>query len=85
MANVRVKIKPSKRRQLTRSAEVQADLQRRADKIRDAAGGEAKGYRSSSQVKAKRVRASVYTANGDAIRDNAGNNSLVRALDAGRG
>lgn len=82
--NVRVKIPLSKRRQLLKSAEVQEDLKRRADKIRDSAGGTGKGYVSAVDVKAKRVRASVYTLEDSAKRDNARNNSLVRALDAGR-
>ncbi|PVE94994.1 hypothetical protein [Microbacterium sp. TPD7012] len=57
------------------------DLGERADAIADAAGP---GYEASTFEGKNRGRASVITANANARRDNARNQTLIRSLDAGR-
>lgn len=84
MKNVKVVITRAQRQKLLRSRALHDDLAKRADKIRDAAGGTSMGYLSDAGIGPKRARASVVTGNGRAVRDNAANNSLVRAMDAGR-
>lgn len=60
------------------------DLQNRADAIASAAG---EGYESRPAEAGKgrkgRGRAAVITADFDAVRDNAKNQTLLRSLDAG--
>lgn len=57
------------------------DLGERADRIASSAGA---GYEASTFEGKNRGRASVITADFDAIRDNAKNQTLLRSLDAGR-
>lgn len=68
-------------RKLLRSAEVQAELKRRADRIAAAAGP---GMEASVVAGANRARASVITGNARARRAEATTADLTRALDAGR-
>ncbi len=68
--------------EIRRDPSVKSDLAIRADRIAEAAGD---GYESSSTEGATRSRASVVTTTYAAIRDNAKNNTLIRAVDAGRG
>ena len=78
---VRVKMNSAGARALLQSSEVQADLRRRADAIASAAGP---GFESSIFVGKNRARASVITADFEAIRANAKTNVLLKSLDAGR-
>lgn len=73
--------KSSFRKFLT-SPELLPELQKRVDRIAAAAG---EGYVGRVNPGRKRHRGAVITTTGDAIRDNARNNTLVRALDAGKG
>lgn len=63
-----------------RSASVEAEMLRMARAIAKAAGA---GYEASGFV-GKRARASVATVTPRAIRDNQKNQTLLRALNAGR-
>lgn len=69
-------------RDLLRSNEVKADLERRARNIASAAGP---GHVVDSEVGPDRARASVRTDSIDAMVDEANNHNLTRAFDAGRG
>lgn len=84
MVTVRIVLNRAGVRELLRSPEVQADLQARAERIRDAAGGEAAGFESSSVVGQNRARASVITATAEAMVAEAAHRTLTRAIDAGR-
>lgn len=84
MANSRVELNSAGVRELLTSPEIQADLAARAARIRDAAGGEAAGFESSSIVSGTRARASVITATAEAMVAEATNRTLTRAIDAGR-
>lgn len=75
------KMRKSAHEELRRLPKVKADLKRRADNIAAACGD---GYVANSGEGKTRSRASVVTATGKAMRDNAKNNTLVRNLDAGR-
>lgn len=68
-------------RELRLEPDVIADLEDRAERIADSAGD---GYEASAQAGKNRGRASVITGDYAAMRDNAKNQSLLRALDAGR-
>lgn len=81
MAKTRIKWNIAGFRQLRLEPGVIADLGERADRIADAAGP---GYEASTFEGQNRGRASVITADFNAIRDNAKNQSLLRNLDAGR-
>ena len=81
-----VKIKFHERgfEQLLRHPRLKADLLRRAERIRDAAGGEDDGFVARSGEGATRSRAAVIAASYRARRANAKSNVLVRSIDAGR-
>lgn len=66
---------------LLKSEEVQADLKRRADAIADAAGP---GMEARVGVGRTRARATVITADFDAMLAEATHKTLTRAIDAGR-
>jgi hypothetical protein len=68
-------------RELRKSSEVTADLIRRAQRI---AAGAGSGYSASVSLGKNRGRASVFTKDAAAMRDNAKNNTLIRNLDRGR-
>lgn len=80
MAKSRIKWNIAGFRQLRLEPGVIADLGERGDRIADAAGS---GYEASTYEGRNRGRASVITADYDAIRDNAKNQTLLRSLDAG--
>lgn len=63
---------------------VREDLRRRVNAIADACGGEVNGYAPRVGSGDTRARGAVVTINGQAIRDNAATNRMVRNLDAGR-
>lgn len=88
MARVTVKLNKAGFAALRNSPEVMADLNRRATRIANAAG---EGFAarldqrgSSSMSSRPRARASVGTTDAKSIRKNAKENTLMRALDAGR-
>lgn len=67
--------------ELLKSPEVQADLQRRAEAIAQAAGP---GMVAEARVGRTRARASVRTGDFDAILAEARDKALTKAIDAGR-
>ncbi len=81
MAKIRVKINSAAARALLNSAEVKADIARRAGAV---AAGAGEGFEASVQEGKSRARASVITADVEAIRKNAKNNTLLKNLDLGR-
>ncbi|UJQ87148.1 hypothetical protein SEA_BAILEYBLU_10 [Arthrobacter phage BaileyBlu] len=80
----KVVMSPAQRRKVLKMQEVEADLARRAKNVRDAAGGESKGYSAEASNPTKRARAAVFASGQTARRENARGNTLLRALDAGR-
>lgn len=68
-------------RELLTSAAVLAEVRARAEKIAEAAGD---GYEMRSSEPRRRARAAVVTTTAKAMRDNATNQTLLRALGAGR-
>lgn len=86
---VRLSYKQGAFYELRREPGVRADCERRAAAVLEAAGGVDKGYMMSSTQGAKkrkgRWRAAVFTSNFAAIKDNAEENTLMRALNAARG
>lgn len=68
-------------RELLKSNEIKADLQRRAEAIARAAGP---GFIADSMVGPNRARASVGTTDIDSMRAEAEDRVLTRAIDAGR-
>lgn len=81
MAKVTVKLNRSAVRDLLRSSEVQAELERRARQIELAAGP---GHRVESTVGKTRARAAVITDTYEAKHSEATSRTLTRAIDAGR-
>jgi len=82
-STVRIEITPGAITEILKSPEVQADLRARAERIA-AAAGDSEDYEVDSRVGATRARASVRTASYAAMKDEAKNRTLTRALDAGR-
>jgi len=66
--------------QIRRDPAVANELRKEADKIADRAG---EGYLAVDGNGRTRSRAAVVTSNAEAIRDNAENNTLLRALGGG--
>lgn len=81
MASVRVVLNRKNVRELLRSEAVRRDLERRAQNIAAAAGP---GHIVDSQIGRNRARAAVITATFDAMRAEARDRNLTRAIDAGR-
>lgn len=83
MAKAEVKIKLHKQavRALLRSNEVLTDLQKRATDIAVAAGP---GMEVDTEIGRNRARASVRTATPEAVRAEAKDRDLTKAIDAGR-
>lgn len=81
MAAARVKLDSKAVRDLLRSDEVKADLERRARAIAAAAG---EGFEVDSDVGPARARASVRSATLEAHVAEATDRALTRAIDAGR-
>lgn len=82
MKRARIVMNRKGARDLLRSKEVLADLERRAEAIAAAAGS---GMEVSAMVGKNRARASVITATHSARRAEATSRALTRAIDAGRG
>lgn len=66
---------------LLKSPEVKADLEARANRVANAAG---EGFEVDSEVGPQRARASVRTVTFDAMKSEAEDRALTRALDAAR-
>lgn len=81
-AKVTVKINRAGVRALLTGPEMQADLARRAAAIAEAAG---EGMVADAGVTGSRARAAVITQSVEAMRAEAEDRALTRALDAGRG
>lgn len=86
---IRIEINQAGVRALLQSQEVQADLQRRANAIAQAAGGEEAGFEASVVVregssKLGRAMGFVTTTTAAARRAEAEDRTLTRAIDAGR-
>lgn len=81
MARVRIVLNKSAIAGILRSGEVRRDLERRAENIARAAGP---GHRVDSEVGRNRARAAVITESFEAMRKEARNRNLTRAIDAGR-
>lgn len=77
----RVKLNSPGVKKLLQSPEVRADLERRGRAIAQSAGD---GMEVESDVGPTRARASVHTATPDAMRREAIDRALTRAIDAGR-
>ena len=69
--------------ELRRTSEVKAELARHAERIAAACGKP--GYRAVTSEGRTRSRAAVVTTDAESIRDNARNQTLLRAMDSGRG
>lgn len=81
MAKVRIELNHSAVRQLLRSDEVKADLERRAKRIADAAGP---GHDVDVSTGRNRARADVATESFAARYRESTERTLTRAIDAGR-
>jgi tRNA A37 threonylcarbamoyltransferase TsaD len=79
--SIRVEINRAGVEALLKSKEVQDDLLRRAEAIASAAGP---GMEASVRVGKTRARASVRTADLEAILEEARHKALTNAIDAGR-
>lgn len=79
-----VKLNSAGIRQVLRSAEVEADIRRRAEAIKAAAGGDPDDYEAGAEVVGNRVMGWVVTATNEAKVAEATDRALTRALDAGR-
>lgn len=77
----RIKWKNKGFRQLRKSNEVLEELEKRAERIAAAAGS---GVEASPFMGRNRARVSVITVTEEARRANAEQNTLLRAVDAGR-
>lgn len=80
-ARIRIEMNRKGVAELLKSAEVQADLTRRAEAIATAAGP---GMEVDSRVGKTRARASVRTDTFEAIKAEATDKVLTKAIDAGR-
>lgn len=81
MADVKLRWNMAGFRELRTSARVRADILRRARNVAAVAGD---GYRADPSDTRNRARAAVVTDSDAAKADNARNQTLLRALDAGR-
>jgi tRNA A37 threonylcarbamoyltransferase TsaD len=81
-SKIRIDINSGGIQELLKSAPVRALLQAKADRIAAAAGP---GMVASSRVGKTRARASVITDTFKAMRAEATDRALTRAIDAGRG
>lgn len=82
MGKVRIELNRRGVKELLRSAEIQTDLDRRAEQIAAAAGP---GHEVQARPSRTRARSVVRTATTEARLAEATDRSLTRAIDAGRG
>lgn len=80
--SIRLEMNYAEMRRIMKSPGVMADLMRRGNAVRAAAGS---GFMVSSRIGSTRARVSVITANDRGRRAEAENRTLTRALDAARG
>jgi hypothetical protein len=89
MAKTKIKLNSSEIRKLLQGKSqysgVREDLERRARAIAAAAGGSEAGFEVGTNVGPNRARASVVTTTAEAMRAEAEDRTLTRAIDAGRG
>jgi hypothetical protein len=78
----RVRYRLAAFKEIRRDPGVVARLERAGRAVKNSAGD---GYEISSNQGKTRWRVGVYTRTNRAKRDNAKHNSLIRALDSGRG
>jgi hypothetical protein len=83
MAQIKIDLNDAGIREVLQSAEVQADLRRRAKAIAQAAGGEP-DFVGDAEIVGDRVMGFVVTATHEGRRAEAEDRALTRALDAGR-
>ena len=81
MTTVRMDINESVFDEIRKSAAVKADLEARAKRIVSAAGS---GYVYEVEKTDTRARITIFPDTYEAELDNAKNNTLLRAMDAGR-
>lgn len=67
---------------ILKSGAVRADVRRRAERVAAAAGP---GFDAVSSIGLTRARAAVITSDHEALIRNSRENTLIRALEAGRG
>lgn len=79
--SIRVKLNPAGIRALLQSQELTADLERRGERIADAAG---EGHEVTVTQNRDRTVVFVRASTFEAKQSNAENNDLLRAIDAGR-
>jgi hypothetical protein len=84
MKYVRVDLNEQGVAELLKSPEVLADLERRANAIADAAGGEPEDYEVVVMIGRTRARASIRTASHRARAAEARERRLTRSFEAGR-
>ena len=86
MSGVRVRINKSAIDEILNSPEVNADIQRRVNAVRDYANSmfSANGYKGDV-MKTDRPHGAVWAGDLHSRRSNAKHNTLMRALDAGKG
>lgn len=83
MARIRVRLNSRGIQEVLQSREVQDDLARRADAIKNAAGGEP-DFESGVSIVGDRAMGYVVTASTEGRLAEAKDRTLTRALDAGR-
>jgi hypothetical protein len=83
MPVIRVQMNSEGARTILRSEAVRKELERRAQRIAEAAGGDP-DFEVESQIGDNRARASVRTATQEGREAEATDRALTRALDAGR-
>lgn len=81
MSSVKIELNSEGVRQLLKSPEMMAICQELADDVAVRCGD---GYVTSAHTGVNRVNVSVYTESKDAMKDNAKNNTVLKALGGGK-
>lgn len=85
MADIRVEMNHSGAREILNSPEIQAELLRRANRIREAADGMGSGvYAADVKPGKSRAHAMVKTTDFKSMASNAKHNTLLKAWNAGK-
>lgn len=85
MADIRVEMYHSGAREILNSPEIQAELLRRAERIREAANGMGSGvYEADVKPGKNRAHAMVKTTDFISMKSNAKHNTLLKAMNAGK-